>query len=91
MLPGVIQHAMYYRYTLLCKQEGILIGAKRMKADPDDKVIQAYKNRQVYCVTKHRFNATATKEEMKREVWFYEGQDKIDKENAHRILQFRIR
>jgi hypothetical protein len=91
MLPGVIMHAYYYRYKKECIQEGILTGAKRMRADPDDKVIEAYKNRQVYCVTKHKFNATATKEEVNREVWFYKGQDKKDKEDAHRILQFRIR
>jgi hypothetical protein len=42
-------------------------------------------------VTKHKFNATATKKEMEREVWFYEGQDQKDKEDAHRILQFKIR
>jgi hypothetical protein len=91
MLPGVILHAYYYRYKKECHQEGILIRAKRMLADPDVKVSEAYKNRQVYCMTKHKFNATAKKEEMGRKVWFYEGQDQKDKEDAHRILQFIIR
>jgi hypothetical protein len=60
MLPGTILHAYYYRYKVRMLQAGILTGAKRIQNNPDEKVSEAEKQRQVYCVTKRKFFSKAT-------------------------------
>ena len=51
-------------------------------------VKKSAKQRQVYCVSKRRFSAEATQEEMDSPLVLYDGQE--DKDNIHRIIQCRI-
>jgi hypothetical protein len=71
------------------EKEGILSAAKRLQKDTGPVKKDFVKQRQMYCVTKRKFFSLATKEEMDMEVHLYEGQE--DKEDAHRILQCRLR
>jgi hypothetical protein len=93
MLPSIILHGYYYRYKVRSKSE-ILCGAKRRQNDEAQAGASKKKvgnMRQVYCVTKKKFFATATPEEMKRQLRFNESKDKEDLEDLHRILQCRLR
>jgi hypothetical protein len=91
MLPSTILNGYYYRYKVRLHSEGILSSAKRIQDDPSGSICRAAKHRQVYCVTKRKFFATASPDELKRELVFNEGQDEEEKEDMHRILQCRIR
>jgi hypothetical protein len=82
-------HGYYYRYKTRLTKEGILSGAKKIKEDPLETVSKAAKQRQVYCVTKRKFFAIATQDEMNGPLVLFEGQE--DKEDTHRIIQCRLR
>jgi hypothetical protein len=91
MLPSTILHGYYYRYKTRLQKENILAVAKAIKDDPLGEVAKAKKQRQVYCVTKRKFFATASPAELTKELVFYDGQDQDEKDELHRILQFRLR
>lgn len=88
-MPGTIRHGYYYRYKVRLTKAGILSAAKRIKEDPLEAVSKSAKQRQVYCVSKRRFFATATPDEMNSVLILYDGQE--DKEDVHRIMQARLR
>ncbi len=80
-----------YRFKIKLQKEGILTAAKNIKQNPDDVASKVGKQKQVYCVIKRNFYATATPEEMAMELVLREGQAKEEKEMVHRILQSRMR
>jgi hypothetical protein len=88
-VPATILHGYYYRYKTRLLKEGILTASKRIKEDPLEAVSKSAKQRQVYCVTKRRFFATATPDEMNSVLVLYNGQE--DKDDVHRIIQCRLR
>jgi len=88
-VPGAILNGYYYRYKKRLLQDGILSTAKRIKEDPLGAVSKAVKHRQVYCVSKRRFFATATQEEMNRGLALLNGKE--DKDDIHRIIQCKLR
>ena len=87
-LPSKINNQYYYQYKTRLTKEGILSAAKKIKQDPLGAVKKSAKQRQVYCVSKRRFSAEATQEEMDSPLVLYDGQE--DKDNIHRIIQCRI-
>jgi hypothetical protein len=91
MLPSTILHGYYYRYKVRLLKAGILTKAKRIQADPQESVVKAANQRQVYCITKRKFFAMATKAEMEQDLDFSSAQDQHDKDEMHRILQCRLR
>ena len=91
MLPTTLLNGYQYQYQKRLRKAGILSEAKRIKADPLENVSKAESQRQVYCITKRKFYAMATKDEAQRDLVFSSGQKKQDREEVHRILQFKLR
>jgi len=72
-------------------KQGILTAAKNIKNDPSGAVTKAANHRQVYCVSKRRFFATATEEEVSGAGALVLSDGQEDKDNVHRIIQFQLR
>jgi hypothetical protein len=90
-LPTTILNAYFYRYKVRLCKDGILNAAKKLQDEPvaGSSKKKNSKLRQVYCVNKRKFFATASEDEMKKVLVLDANQE--DKEDAHRILQCRIR
>jgi hypothetical protein len=88
-LPYIILNGYAYQFKKRMVKEGILSAAKRIKDDPREAVAKSLKLRQVYCVSKRRFHAEATKEEVNSDLALYLAQE--DKGDFHRIVQHRLR
>jgi hypothetical protein len=91
MLPTTLMNGYQYRFFKRLRTAGILTEAKRIKVDPLENVSKAETQRQVYCITKRKFYAMATKAEAQRDLVFLSSQNKPDREEVHRILQFKLR
>jgi hypothetical protein len=91
MLPARLLSAYQYEYKKRRLKAGILAAAKKIQADPEENVTKAAKQRQIYCVTKWKFQSKATEAEMERELVYSEAMNQQEREDFHRILQCRSR
>ncbi len=90
-MPSIILHAYYYRYKIQNKTEILNAIKRRMENDGeagDTKKKREGKKPQVYCVTKKKFYASASKDEMEGEVSF---SGDLERSDVHRILQCKMR
>ena len=87
-MPATIQNGYFYQFKNRQKKEEILSAAKRIREDPGGAVSKSAKLRQVYCVSKRRFYAEATQDEMNTLPVFKNGLDNL--EDVHRIIQCRL-
>jgi hypothetical protein len=91
MLPPRRLSAYQYEYKKRLLKAGILAAAKQIQADPEENITKAAKQRQMYCITKWKFQSQATEAEMERDLVYSEAMNQQEREDLHRILQCRSR
>jgi hypothetical protein len=91
MLPSTLLNGYKYQFKTRLTKNGIIAAAKRMKADPQDNIGRMANQRQLYCITRWKFQTTATKAEMEGDLDFYNAQSQQERGEIHRILQSKAR